>query len=103
MAATVRIRDVQTGHRREIPAPTDVLRVPWDLSNVTGPCVVEDGLVRYSDKTGEHSARSKPDRREACHPGDTVRVQYDEPRTAHPRVWGLCEIEAGDGHDSPED
>lgn len=95
--AVVRVRDMQTRQCRDFGDETPVMRVPWDLSNVTGPCRLENGLVHYTDRTGEHVARAQPDRLGACRPGAMVLVQYAETRDAHPDVWWLCEVEAING------
>jgi hypothetical protein len=96
----VRVRDAQTHQHIDLPGDTVVLRVPWEVSNVRGPCVVQNDRVTYFDTMGEHVARTAPSRLGDCRPGDNVLLQYEESTRADPRIWWLCDVEAINGDDA---
>ena len=97
---TIRIRDMQTHRRIHLSGDAAILRVPWEVSNVRGPCLVENGQVTYSDTMGEHIARTRPGRLGDCRPGDNILVQYAKSTQRDPRVWWLCEVEAVNGDEA---
>jgi hypothetical protein len=98
--SNVRIRDAETRKHLEVAANTPILRVPWEVSNVRGAVIVEDGFAYYDNRLGEQIARTKPGQLGDCKPGDVVLMQYDESTREDPRVWWLVEVVVVDGLDA---
>jgi hypothetical protein len=95
----VTIRDLATNLTLDIPSETEMLRVPYDAWDISGPVQLRDGRIEYTKRQGatvigQAASASLGDAR----PGERVLLREQSLEKDEPGWW-LCEVVAVEGVD----